>query len=147
MFGRQARAIRKQIEAELDRVVRACPGWRALYRPPGIWLSIGLRARSSREGHDKWLIDHTSSDGWYVLEVDSAKAELVIWYGQYQAGPDVLITSIFAPAVHIPFVEVGISTQESSEFTLGDVLQCVILDQGERTPSGICFPPNRLSLT
>jgi hypothetical protein len=73
--------------------------------------------------------------------------ELVIWYGQYQAGPTTLITSILEPAVHIPLVEVGISTQESSEFTLGDVLRVVILEQGEHAPGGICFPPNRLSFT
>ena len=138
--------IRKHVEAALDQAVRNNEGWQAQYRPRHMRLTA--TGREPRDDHDFWFVSQESSNGYYILELSLESDELLLWFGHYQAGADVLISSLFWPAVHIPFQNLWPDADLLTSFTLADVLRFIIISEGGSQPlNGMRYPRNYVSLT
>jgi hypothetical protein len=130
-------ACRVYVDAELDRTVRAIPGWRADSWAP---QDAGFLNPHIHPTAMLWRIGHHDLRGWYMLEARIDDEEFLFWFGNHQVGAAALHW-ILRPAIHVAFAALHPAQEVTVfEYTLGDVLTALI-DPAERTQ-----PPHRLEM-
>jgi hypothetical protein len=130
-------SCRVYVDAELDRTVRAIPGWQA-----DAWSGqdAGLLNPHVRPAAMLWRIGRHNLHGWYTLEARIDEGEFLFWFGNHQVGAGGLHW-ILCPAIHVAFAALH-PAQDATvfQYTLGDVLTTLI-DPTEQTQ-----PPHRLEM-
>ena len=138
MLLKTEKECRAYVEAELEHLVRSCPGWHA-----GRCLDVPVRPLSWNLGRDE--IDRCAS--WYTLEACMHHAEFLIWFGNHQVGAGGLHW-IMRPAVHVAFEDLlPRSDDVGIHYTLSDVLSSMIDSLAAPTQAMLRFDMNTFSMT
>jgi len=129
---------RAYVDAELDHLVQARPGWHARR-----CLDVPVRPLS-------WSLSHDEKDRYdssYTLEACMDHAEFLIWFGNHQVGAGGLHW-IMRPAVHVAFEDLmPRSDKVGIRYTLTDVLNFMIDSRRAPTHAMLRFDMNTFSIT
>ena len=135
---------RKYVEAELDRVVRSRPGWKAVQHaltPDDMPDALSWRVAPASSSAQAW------QDSFYTLEARMTTEEFLLWFGNHAVGVENLHW-IVRPAVHVAFKDLWPRDDVLGiRFSLGDVLAEIISSLDMPSHFAMRFPLNFMSAT
>lgn len=133
---------RAYVEAELDRVVRSRPGWRAAPATVAEYPETATDPPAL-----VWMIRPPEAELWYTLQADLGGCEFLIWFGNHRVGLQGLHW-IMRPAVHVSFRDLWPREDPLRwRWRLGDVLTEMIESLSEPQGFATRFDLNTFSAT